>query len=195
MLCKVLFVLVFLIGSVSVVNGQTSTRGDARAILVELGDSLREISESTQQCQALLRRIKAWQQRKLEELRAPETTCQSISGKIYSSLEWGGYGWLDINTLTDFIRGDRLRLRIGGTAAKILVRLLPNGIPPTSQQGLIGGAITVPNSRIVEIPLETNYRGIIQISVHGGPKPWNIPLGPNNGPATLEAAELCRHNR
>lgn len=191
MLRKAVFVLVFLIGSFSIVSGQTSTRGDARAILVELGDTLRQISESTQQCQALLRRIEAWQQRKLEQLGVSKTTkCKSLDGKIGSHSEWGS-GWLNLATLTDFVNGDRLRLRIGGTAARILVRLLPNGISSDSQQGLIGGVITVPSNRIIEIRLETDHKGIIQISVHGGPKPWTISLGPNNGPATLEAAELC----
>jgi len=118
-----------------------------------------------------------------------------LIGETGSSWHWGS-GWLDLATPTDFMKGDRLRLKIGGTATKILVRLLPKGISPDLPQGIIGGVITVPESRIVEVSLDTDHKEIIQISVHGGPNPWGMyPLGGSNGPATLAAAELCRHNR
>jgi len=197
MLRKIAVLVFLLMGTISIVNGQTSTKGDARAILVELGDSLRNITDSTQQCQALLKQIKAWQQKKLSELEPPDTPrCRSLVGKIGSSLEWGGSGWLDLDTPTDFVKGDRFRVKIVGTAAKILIRLLPKGIPPGLPQEIIGSAITVPESRIVEVSLDTDFKGIIQISVHGGPNPWGMyPLGANNGPAALAAAELCRYNK
>ena len=39
----------------------------------------------------------------------------------------GGSGWCDFGTPAAFRKGERLRLAIGGSAAKIIVRLLPRG--------------------------------------------------------------------
>lgn len=115
-----------------------------------------------------------------------------IAGEYGSSPRWGS-GWLDLAMVTDFAAGDVLRLRIGGTASKILVRLLPEGKFPDSSVGIVDGPVTVPENRIVEVVLDRNWENIIQISVHGGPNPWGkFPLGGDNGPATLEAAELIR---
>lgn len=121
-----------------------------------------------------------------------ETETRPLAGEIGSSSHWGS-GWLDLATVTDFAAGDVLRLRIGGTASKVLVRLLPEGKFPDSTVGIVGGAVTVPENRIVEVVLDEDRKGIIQISVHGGPNPWGgFPLGGGNGPATLEAARLVR---
>jgi len=74
MLRKIAFLLVLFMGIVRVVNGQTSTKTDTRAVLIELGSMLKEIPESTAQCQAVLKQIKAWQEKKLKELEAPKAT-------------------------------------------------------------------------------------------------------------------------
>lgn len=121
-----------------------------------------------------------------------EPEVQLLAGEIGSSARWGS-GWLDLATVRDFVAGDVLRLRIGGTARKILVRLLPEGEFPDSSVGIIGGVVTVPENRIVEVVLDNDRKNIIQISVHGGPNPWGrFPLGGGNGPATLESATLVR---
>ena len=117
---------------------------------------------------------------------------QFLAGECGSSPRWGS-GWLDLATITDFAAGDLLRLRIGGTANKILVRLLPEGKFPDSSVGILGDPVTVPENQIVEVVLNKDRKGVIQISVHGGPNPWGkFPLGGGNGPATIEAAELVR---
>lgn len=117
---------------------------------------------------------------------------RSLAGETGSSSRWGS-GWLDLATVADFAAGDVLRLRIGGKANKVLVRLLPEGKFPDSSAGIVGGAITVPENRVVEVVLGEDRKGIIQISVHGGPNPWGrFPLGGGNGSATLEAAILVR---
>lgn len=59
---------VFLVGTVSVLSEQTKTTMDSRALLDELGGMLRDIPETKEDCQALLKRIKDWQAKKLEEL-------------------------------------------------------------------------------------------------------------------------------
>jgi hypothetical protein len=69
---KVAFVMVLLMATISVASGQMSSKTDARSLLVELGAMLKEIPESTQQCQELLKRIKAWQEQNLKELEKPK---------------------------------------------------------------------------------------------------------------------------
>ena len=115
-----------------------------------------------------------------------------LAGEKGSSSRWGS-GWLDLATAMDFAAGDVLRLRVGGTAGKVLVRLLPDGEFPDSSDGIVGGVVTVPENRIVEVTLNEDRKGIIQISVHGGPSPWDkYPLGSGNGSAMLEEAILVR---
>ena len=113
-----------------------------------------------------------------------------LAGQTGFSEQFGS-GWLDLAPATNFEKGTVLRLKIGGTAKKILVRLLPNGQFPGSSVGIIGDAVTVPEDRIVEVKLDFSVKEVIQISVHGGPNPWGMhPLGASNGPATLEAVWL-----
>lgn len=123
-------------------------------------------------------------------LYSSEESTQYLTGEYDSSSRWKS-GWLDLAKVTDFSVGDRLQLTIGDTAEKIIVRLLAKGQSPDSSSGIVGGTVTVPQSRVVEIELHTDLRGIIQISVHGGTNPWGrFPLGGGNGSATLEAAYL-----
>jgi hypothetical protein len=91
--------------------------------------------------------------------------------------------------MTDFHRGDQLTLQIGGTAQKILVRLLGKGVPPDSPTGIIAGIIVVPENRRVTVVLEEDHLDIVQISVHGGTNPWAMySLGGGNGGATIVSA-------
>jgi hypothetical protein len=117
---------------------------------------------------------------------------ETLKGEIGASSRWGS-GWLDLSTMMDFQKGDKLKLHIGGTAKKILVRLLTRGKAPDSPSGIVGGALNVPANRIVELQLDSDYKNIIQISVHGHSRPWNLyDLGPQNGPATLLKCELIK---
>lgn len=98
-------------------------------------------------------------------------------------------GWVDLSTITDFKRGEKLRLRVGGTAENILVRLLPKGSLPDSAVGIDGGVVRVPKNRIVEVVLKQDHRNIVQISVHGSQKAWQYNLGGGNGLVTLDNVE------
>lgn len=119
-------------------------------------------------------------------------SAETLAGATGSSSQWGS-GWLDFAPPVDFTKGERLRLLIGGTANKILVRLLPKGASPDTSTGIVGGAFDVPKSRIVEVTLPQDRKQIVQISVHGGPNPWGkFPLGGGNGPATIESAERIK---
>ncbi len=115
-----------------------------------------------------------------------------LTGAAGSSSRWGS-GWIDLEETMDFKKGDKLRLSIGGTARKIKVRLLPRGQSPDSTAGILPGDVAVPPNKIVEVELRSDRPNISQISVHGGSNPWGAyPLGGENGPATLEKAELIR---
>lgn len=106
-----------------------------------------------------------------------------------SSPQWGS-GWCDFPSPVAFQKGERLRLAIGGSATKIIVRLLPKGIDPNTTVGVIPTSFTVPSTRLLEVTMPHDAPAIVQISVHGGPNPWGqYPLGAGNGPATISGVE------
>ena len=112
-------------------------------------------------------------------------TLSGLSGRS----SWGA-GWIKLDHPVNFNNGDRLRLLIGGTATKILLRLLPKGQSPASSVGIVGGPIKVPESRIIEVDITQDRKQVVQISVYGGEKPWDkFFLGHGNGPAFIETAE------
>lgn len=121
----------------------------------------------------------------------PETRpwAQPVPGVPGSTSQWGS-GWIDLSVTTNFKRGDRLRLKLGGTANKVIVRLLPNGASPDSPSGIEGGPLNVPPNRILDITLTQDHRNVVQISVHGGPSPWGrYSLGAGNGPVEVLSVE------
>ncbi|MCP4367382.1 MAG: hypothetical protein GY797_04590 [Deltaproteobacteria bacterium] len=112
------------------------------------------------------------------------------------SLPQYGVGWLDLDNITDFKEGDKLRLRIGGEAKRVLVRLLPKTSFPDSSDGVVGRAIDVQENRIVVVVLKSDRSAIKQVSVHGGSNPWGkYSLGESNGNATLEEVQLTRKKK
>ncbi len=128
----------------------------------------------------------------LQKVSATARSTAIVAGKIGESDRWGS-GWIDLDTATEFRKGEKLRLKVGGTASKILVRLLAEGQSPDSTSGVIQTAISVPQNRTVVVELQKNYSRIVQVSVHGGPNPWGtFPLGKENGPASLQSLELIR---
>jgi hypothetical protein len=115
----------------------------------------------------------------------------SLPGNVGYSSHWDS-GWLDLVKVTSFHEGDKLKLKIGGTATKIVVRLLEKGASPDEPVGIDGGIVDVPKSKVVEIALQDDHTDVTQISVHGGINPFGLyPLGGGNGPAALLSAELC----
>lgn len=122
-------------------------------------------------------------------LAAASPAWQTLGGTIGASKHFGS-GWIDLAKVANFHRGDMLRLRVGGTAEQIVVRLAAKGDDPNDPAGVDGGMKTVPPNRIVVVTLEDNHENVKQISVHGGPNPWGVyNLGPKNGPATLQSVQ------
>lgn len=106
-----------------------------------------------------------------------------------ASPQWSS-GWCDFATPVTFKKGEHLRLAVGGSATKIVVRLLPKGGNTDAPIGVIPTPFAIPLNRFVEVVVPYDALTITQISVHGGPNPWNqYPLGAGNGTATITGVE------
>ena len=116
---------------------------------------------------------------------ADSSGCVPLQGQIGSSDEWGS-GWIELERVTDFQAKSELRFEIGGTAEKILVRLLRAGADPNTDAGVLG-KYDIPGDRRLSVKLPNARPEITQVSVHGGPKPFKRKLAPNNGGATIES--------
>ena len=120
------------------------------------------------------------------------STCaraETLDGEPGSSSRWGS-GWIDLLPEVHLKRGDQLQLRVGGSAKKVLVRILRDLRMADEPVGVEGGVRDVPVNRIVKVVLERDYSAVRQISVHGGPRAWSWSLG-DNGAATLVSVQRC----
>lgn len=114
---------------------------------------------------------------------------ESLRGVIGFSARWG-VGWIDLQSFTNFRTGEQLRIKVGGTAKKVIVRFLKKGVSPEFPEGIEDGPFKVPANRILIITLKHDHYRIAQVSVHGGPNPWGeFPLGEDNGPASIGGIE------
>ncbi len=115
-------------------------------------------------------------------------SAEPLQGSLGASPEWGS-GWIDFSAPIDFKKGDKIKLTLGGSAKRVMIRLLPKGSAPDQAIGIIEGKpFDVPESRIVTITLREDHKNVTQISVHGGPNPWGLFRLGGNGPATLLSA-------
>lgn len=89
--------------------------------------------------------------------------------------------WLDLKSPTAFKKGEKLSIKVDGTAENVLVRLLQAGDPPDSPTGIEGRSRKVPGDKLPIITLERDHPNVGQISVHGGTSAWSTHLGANNG--------------
>ena len=118
-----------------------------------------------------------------------QAKAEAITGTTGAAPQWGS-GWMVLTPPMDFYKGEKLRLTVGGSAKKIVVRLLPRTQSPETSAGVIGGPVDVPSTRIVEITVPQDRKEVSQISVHGGPNPWNeYYLEGDNGAATITSVE------
>lgn len=117
---------------------------------------------------------------------------QELKGNQGSSARWGS-GWLDLAPPLNFERGEKLQIHVGGTAKRVVLRLLPSGGRAEDDVGVLGAPLDVPESRVLEVKMTETRTQIVQISIHGGPNPWgNYPLGPGNGPATIVSVKRVK---
>jgi len=120
--------------------------------------------------------------------RATRTRWQTLMGTTESSARWYS-SWLDLPVPLDFESGDVVRLTLCGAAERVLVRLLPISASPGSDAGMIWRAYEIATDRTVEITLRQDHPQVKQISVHGGPEPFDFDLGQDNGPVTILCVE------
>lgn len=121
---------------------------------------------------------------------ATAASAEQLTGKIGSASgpDWQS-SWIDLTNATNFRRGEKLKIMVRGSAENVVVRLLPSGAHPTSSDGIVGDVMKVPKDGVLQIQLPEERRNIVQISVHGGQKAWDISLGGKNGPVTLISVE------
>jgi hypothetical protein len=117
------------------------------------------------------------------------THAEMLIGTLHKSTD-AGSGWVNLQKPIDLRKGDRLRVQVGGAAAKILVRVLEDLNAADEPVGIEGGVRDVPADRTVEVAIAADHPATKQISVHGGARAWSVPLGKDNGPATIESVEL-----
>jgi hypothetical protein len=112
-----------------------------------------------------------------------------LDGSVGSSLR-AGSGWIQLNAVAGFERGDRLRFHVAGAATRMIVRLLSLHDDPNDPVGINGGTVQIPPDGIVEVVVERRFEAVTQISVHGGPSPFGLyPLGEENGSVHLLRVE------
>jgi hypothetical protein len=97
--------------------------------------------------------------------------------------------WLDLNKVTAFKRGERLKLRLQGAAENVVVRLLDADSDPSESTGIEGGVHKVPGNGVLELKLQRDHPKVTQISVHADKEAWGRPLGERNGRITLLGVE------
>ncbi len=102
-----------------------------------------------------------------------------------------GSGWCDFEAPVQLAKGTCLKLTLGGTAQKIVVRILQVGQDPSKAVGLIGKPVAVPSNKQIKLIFNKSYPQVVQISVHGR-EPWGRFIHDQNGPATLDSLEKIK---
>ena len=110
--------------------------------------------------------------------------------ELGSSTRWGS-SWCNLKPPADFSGGSTVEINIDPDGAKVvLVRFLSSGNDPNEPLGIIGGKRPVPADGKVVIKLDHDYKNIGQISVHGGPGPWDYNLGRDNKGAVIQSISV-----
>ena len=115
---------------------------------------------------------------------------ESLSGTTGSAAgdRWQS-SWLDLKSPASFQKGEKLRIKVEGSAENVLVRLLPAKSPPDSSDGIEGRVRRVPPNGTLEVTLDRNHPDVKQISIHAGKEAWGTPLGANNGTVKVVSIE------
>lgn len=105
-----------------------------------------------------------------------------------------GAGWqsayLDLEPPRDFKKGDRLVIKVEGSAEWVRVRLLPQNGNPSQPTGLVGGKTKVPAGGKLEFTLNEDRPKVKQISVHAGEKAWSETLNARGGEARIISVDV-----
>jgi len=117
-------------------------------------------------------------------------TSEQLSGSIDQA---SGPGWqsayMDLDPPCDFKKGDRLVIKVEGSAEWVRVRLLPQNGSYSSPTGLVGEKTKVPAGGKLNILLKEDRPKVKQISVHAGKSAWNEPLNTGGGEVKLVSVD------
>lgn len=118
--------------------------------------------------------------------------CASLSGQQGSSNQWGS-AWLELSQAVDLASGEKVQIQLGGEADAVIVRLLLRGQDPGMRVGVLSKPLRVTEDNVVSMPINSEVRSVVQISVHGGPSPWGMDdLGQSNGAALINSVCIVR---
>jgi len=105
-----------------------------------------------------------------------------------------GAGWqsayMDLDPPRDFKKGDRLVIRVEGSAEYVKVRLLPQAGNPSQPTGVVGGKMKVPPGGKIELTLNEVRPKVKQVSVHAGREAWGELINPNGGEIRIQRIDL-----
>lgn len=110
---------------------------------------------------------------------------QRMAGTLGKTIG-GKAGWLHFEPPLPLTPDDCLLLLLGGDAKRILVQFLYRPFPTDSPLGLQYTPRVVPPTRMIELRPPSNPVSATHIIVHGGPTPWGVELGSDNGPAAVQ---------
>lgn len=97
-----------------------------------------------------------------------------------SGAKWQS-AYMDLDPPRDFKKGDRLVIRVEGSAEWVKLRLLPQGGSPSQPTGVLGSKIKIPPGGKLEVTLPEDRPMVKQISVHAGKEAWGQVINPTGG--------------
>jgi hypothetical protein len=97
---------------------------------------------------------------------------------------------MDLDPPRDFKRGERLKIKLHGTAEWVLVRLLPRDAKADRPTGLIDEKRRIPPGGEVEVTLQTDHLQVRQVSVHAGKEAWGKSLNTKNDEVQIVSIDV-----
>ena len=120
-----------------------------------------------------------------------QAIAEEVSGKTDQA---SGPGWqsayMELDPPRDFKKGDRLVVRVEGSAEFVKVRLLPQSGNASQPAGVVGSKMKVPAGGKIELTLNEVRPKVKQISVHAGKEAWGEVLNPNGGDIKIQRIDL-----
>jgi len=98
--------------------------------------------------------------------------------------------YMDLQPAQSFKKGDRIVIRVEGSAEWVKVRLLPEGADPGQPTGMVGSRLKVPANRKLIITLREDRPRVSQISVHAGKEAWGEVINPKGGEVQIVGVDL-----
>lgn len=129
-------------------------------------------------------------------------TLLALSAPIASSAEEiagrpdqaAGPNWqaafMDLNPPKDFKKGDRLVIRVEGSAEYVKVRLLPENGNASQPTGVVGSKMKIPPGGKIALTLMEARPKVKQISVQAGREAWGEVINPNGGDIKIQRIDL-----